>query len=53
MRTLSYPPPPQPVLSDTVPPSEAGLKLDAEASLQFIMGHAQIDKSKVFLFGRR
>ena len=38
--------------SDTVTPSEAGLKLDAEASLRFLHDHAQIDKTQIFLFGR-
>jgi pimeloyl-ACP methyl ester carboxylesterase len=38
--------------SDSVTPSEAGLKLDAEAALKFITQHPNIDNSKVFLFGR-
>jgi pimeloyl-ACP methyl ester carboxylesterase len=38
--------------SDSVTPSEAGLKLDAEAALEFILKHPKIDASKVFLFGR-
>ncbi len=38
--------------SDSVTPSEAGLKLDAEAALRFIMDHPEIDRAKVFLFGR-
>lgn len=38
--------------SDTVPPSEAGLKLDAEAALRFISAHPSIDSSRIFLFGR-
>jgi abhydrolase domain-containing protein 13 len=38
--------------SDNVPPSEAGLKLDAEAAIQFCLKHAKIDSSKIFLFGR-
>lgn len=38
--------------SDSVPPSERGLKLDAEAALQFARRHDGIDSSKLFLFGR-
>lgn len=38
--------------SDVVAPSEAGLKLDAEAALRFIIKHPKIDPAKVFLFGR-
>lgn len=38
--------------SDSVSPSEAGLKLDAEAALRFITKHPSIDASNVFLFGR-
>ncbi|GMH75930.1 hypothetical protein TL16_g06911 [Triparma laevis f. inornata] len=34
------------------PPSEEGLRRDAEASINWIMNHGQIDKSRVFLFGR-
>jgi pimeloyl-ACP methyl ester carboxylesterase len=33
-------------------PSEAGLKLDAEAALRFILKHPKIDAANVFLFGR-
>lgn len=38
--------------SDSVPPSESGLKLDAEAALRFAQQHADIDSSQLFLFGR-
>jgi fermentation-respiration switch protein FrsA (DUF1100 family) len=38
--------------SDDVAPSEAGLKLDSEAALQFISTHPQIDSSRLFVFGR-
>jgi len=38
--------------SDDVSPSEAGLKLDAEAALQFISTHPSIDSSRIFIFGR-
>ncbi|GMH89618.1 hypothetical protein TrVE_jg9225 [Triparma verrucosa] len=38
--------------SDQVAPSEEGLKRDAEASINWIMNHGQIDKGRVFLFGR-
>ena len=38
--------------SDNVPPSEAGLKLDAEAAIEFCLKHNKIDSSKLFLFGR-
>jgi abhydrolase domain-containing protein 13 len=40
--------------SDSVPPNEAGLKLDAEAALQYT--HTKllpmVDRNKIFLFGR-
>jgi pimeloyl-ACP methyl ester carboxylesterase len=38
--------------SDTVTPTEAGLRLDAEAALRFIVQHPKIDKTRIFLFGR-
>jgi pimeloyl-ACP methyl ester carboxylesterase len=38
--------------SDSVTPSEAGLKLDAQAALRFILKNDKIDASKIFLFGR-
>lgn len=38
--------------SDSVAPSEAGLKLDAEAALRFILNHPGIDAASIFLFGR-
>ena len=38
--------------SDSIAPSERGLKLDAEAALKFAREHAGIDSSKLFLFGR-
>jgi abhydrolase domain-containing protein 13 len=38
--------------SDNVPPSEAGLKLDAEAAIQFCLKHPKIDSNKILLFGR-
>jgi pimeloyl-ACP methyl ester carboxylesterase len=33
-------------------PSEKGLQLDAEAAMEHIMSRTDIDKSKVFVFGR-
>jgi pimeloyl-ACP methyl ester carboxylesterase len=38
--------------SDTVKPNEAGLKLDAQAALRFIVKHPKIDPSKIIIFGR-
>jgi pimeloyl-ACP methyl ester carboxylesterase len=38
--------------SDSVSPSEAGLKLDAEAALRFISTYPMIDTSRIFAFGR-
>lgn len=38
--------------SDSIAPNERGLKLDAEAALKFAREHADIDSSKLFLFGR-
>lgn len=38
--------------SETVNPSEVGLKKDAEASLRFLSNHPQIDPKRIFLFGR-
>lgn len=38
--------------SDSVKPTEAGLKLDAEAALDFITSHPQIDPQRIFCFGR-
>jgi hypothetical protein len=37
--------------SDSVTPTEAGLKLDAEASLRFILKHPNVDAASIFLFG--
>ena len=33
-------------------PSEEGLYLDAEATLDFVLSHEQIDHTRVFVFGR-
>jgi abhydrolase domain-containing protein 13 len=38
--------------SDSVPPNESGLKLDARAALEFVQRHPQLDQSKIFFFGR-
>jgi hypothetical protein len=38
--------------SDSVAPTEAGLKLDGQAALKFIVKHPKINPSKIFLFGR-
>jgi len=38
--------------SDDCTPSEAGLKLDAEAALQFIRTHTKVDPNRIFAFGR-
>lgn len=38
--------------SDDVPPTEAGLKLDAQAALEWIQRHRKVDSSKIFVFGR-
>lgn len=38
--------------SDTVKPTETGLKLDAEAALNFITSHPQVDPQRIFCFGR-
>ncbi len=38
--------------SDSVKPTESGLKLDAEAALNFIASHPQIDPQRLFCFGR-
>jgi abhydrolase domain-containing protein 13 len=38
--------------SDSVTPTESGLKLDAQGALQFAIRHANIDSSKLFIFGR-
>jgi pimeloyl-ACP methyl ester carboxylesterase len=38
--------------SDSVKPTEKGLKLDAEAALNFIAAHPQIDPQRLFCFGR-
>jgi pimeloyl-ACP methyl ester carboxylesterase len=38
--------------SDSVKPTEEGLKLDAEAALDFISSHPQIDPQRIFCFGR-
>ena len=33
-------------------PSEEGLKLDAEATLEFAQNHKDIDNDRIFVFGR-
>lgn len=33
-------------------PSEKGIKLDAQASLDFILSHPILEKTKVFLYGQ-
>jgi len=38
--------------SDTVKPNEKGLKLDAEAALDFALNHPSIDSERIFVFGR-
>jgi pimeloyl-ACP methyl ester carboxylesterase len=38
--------------SDSVTPTEAGLRLDSEAALRFIVKHPGIDRTRIFLFGR-
>jgi pimeloyl-ACP methyl ester carboxylesterase len=38
--------------SDSVTPSEEGLKLDGQAALKFILKHPKMDSTKIFLFGR-
>lgn len=38
--------------SDSVKPTERGLKMDAEAALNFIAGHPQVDRERLFCFGR-
>jgi len=38
--------------SDSIKPSEAGLKKDAQAAMKFISKHPKIDASKLFIFGR-
>lgn len=38
--------------SDSVSPSEAGLKLDGRAALDFVLKHPNLNKDKIFLFGR-
>jgi len=38
--------------SDSVKPSENGLKLDAEAALNFISSHPKVDPQRIFCFGR-
>ncbi len=38
--------------SDDAKPTEAGLKLDSEAALNFILNHPKIDSKGVFIFGR-
>ena len=38
--------------SDDAKPSEAGLKLDSEAALNFILNHPKVDSKSVFIFGR-
>jgi len=32
-------------------PTEAGLKLDAQAALDFLCSHSEIDRSRIFVFG--
>jgi len=38
--------------SDDISPTEAGLKLDSEAAVEFIQKHPKIDPTKIILFGR-
>jgi len=38
--------------SDSVKPTEVGLRLDAEAALDFIRGRSEIDPDSIFCFGR-
>mmetsp|Transcript_14774 Transcript_14774/g.21705 ORF Transcript_14774/g.21705 Transcript_14774/m.21705 type:complete len:396 (-) Transcript_14774:615-1802(-) len=38
--------------SDDTKPNEAGLKLDSEAALRFILSHSSVDPGRIFLFGR-
>lgn len=38
--------------SDSVTPTEVGLRLDSEAALRFICKHPSIDRTRIFLFGR-
>lgn len=38
--------------SDSVKPTEQGIKLDSEAALEFIMSHKDIDEQRIFCFGR-
>ncbi|KAG7337228.1 alpha/beta fold family hydrolase [Nitzschia inconspicua] len=38
--------------SDSVSPNESGLKLDAQAALNFVKNHPILDSNKIFLFGR-
>ena len=38
--------------SDDAQVNEAGLKLDAEAALQFIRTHPKVDPNQIFIFGR-
>jgi abhydrolase domain-containing protein 13 len=38
--------------SDSVPPTEPGLKLDAQAALRFCLENELIDSDRLFLFGR-
>lgn len=38
--------------SDNVSPTEAGLKLDGQAALQWAQKHPKLDPAKLFLFGR-
>jgi fermentation-respiration switch protein FrsA (DUF1100 family) len=38
--------------SDTVTPNEKGLKLDAEAALQYCLNHPKIDNNLIYVFGR-
>lgn len=38
--------------SDSVKPNEAGLRLDSEAALKYIVQHPKIDPSNLFIFGR-
>ena len=33
-------------------PSEEGLKLDAEATLEYAQNHEEIDNDRIFVFGR-
>lgn len=38
--------------SDNVPPNEHGLKLDAEAAINFCISHNKIDSNNIFVYGQ-